>query len=325
MVLAAKEDVTKPGKRYYKLQLKYPKEAGGTIVNGVMWEEVLISLEGKKIPLPVSGQIWETAGYEEGQFDGNPQLTVRTYKVADSTKELKEKFRDPHVINPDKAIESLFDWIWWESDYKTFFKNLKNELTENNQLEDLKDCPAGSSNHHNRRGGLLQHVTEMVSLAETLCGISFEKGENNEKYVSKGIPNFDELDINFPLLRAAIILHDMGKIHDYSMDTLQWGADLEGKLLQHSQWGILAIERNWPSNGNKQEKYFLQHAVLTHHGRSVAPVTPQTPEAMMLHQIDALSAYLDVHRTAKRLVLQGKSVPYNSMMGETPLVPNSCN
>ncbi len=325
LVLSVREERTRTGKRYLTLQVKNERKLGGNTTNAKIWEEVLLTLEGRKVPLPVAGQIWETATYDSEEYNNHPQFIFRTYKVAESTPEMKERFREPSVVNVDEALMKLLSWKFWPPVYRQFFLNLTKDLKTDGMLEKLKDCPAGAKNHHDRRGGLLQHVCEMVDIAATLCQVIETDPETktplNNLFVG-GLPNFAELEINFPLLRAAIIMHDMGKIHDYKIDTMQHDADLEGKALQHSQWGILAIERCWPTGGLKQEKLMFQHAVLAHHGKSIAPVAPQTVEASLLHQIDAISAYLDVHRTARRLKSEGKAPPYNMMLGEVPLVPD---
>lgn len=324
LVLSAKEDKTKTGKRYYSLQLKAAKDAGGAVTSAKIWEEVLITLEGRKVPPPVSGQIWEQAGYDEEEFNGQPQFAIRTYKVTtDPNPEQLERFREPAVIDTDVALRKLVDWRFWPPEYRQFFLNLISELKTDGLLIKLRDCPAGAKNHHDRRGGLLQHICEMVDISAILCGVIEEdpvtKVPLTNLFVA-GVPGVPEVSINFSLLRASIIMHDMGKIHDYNTDTGQFEADMEGKLIQHSQWAMLAVERLWPKEGSKTEKLLLEHSVLVHHGRSVAPVAPQTPEAMLLHQIDAISAYMDVHRNALRLKSEGKTIPFNSMMGETPLV-----
>lgn len=320
IVVSAKEDKTRTNKRYFTLQLKSAQEAGGLTIPAKIWEEVIITLVDRKVQMPTSGQIWETASYDEELYQGQTQYTIRTYKVSDDPGNLKSKFREPCSIDIDTAMSRLFQWTHWPNVYKDFFKNLLLELNEDSLIQKLRDCPAGAKNHHDRRGGLIQHTLEMVDFAGSICRVTEIVSEEGDLIECRGPLNFPEVEINFPLLRAAIIMHDMGKIHDYDVETGGYGADLEGKCLQHSQWGTLAIERNWPRGIEKREKIIFQHAVLAHHGKSIAAVTPQTVEGMLLHQIDALSAYLDVHRTARKLQKEGKFIPYNMMMGETPLI-----
>jgi 23S rRNA maturation-related 3'-5' exoribonuclease YhaM len=323
-VLQAKEELTKTKKRYFKLQLKRPLSEGGEIINGKIWEEVLILLQNQKIELPKSGQVWEEVFYDNDSYEGHPQLIIRRYAIVQNSATVKELFRDPPVIDVNSAIKHLFLWDWWNPTYQQFFKRILQEFLESGLLEKLKDAPAGSSNHHNRRGGLLQHIREMETLAQLLCQVTLKDTPNKEIEV-QGPPSFKDLNIDYQLLRASIILHDLGKLLDYNTETLQFEPVLEGKLLQHSQWGLILIERNWPKEGDPLQKLHLQHCVLSHHGRSIAPVGPLTAEAMILHHVDGISAYLDVHRSARSLTKAGSMVPYNGMLGDVPIIIKSCD
>lgn len=339
MVLSSIEDKTVGGKRYYKLRVKEPHSvisnepmgdgAGKSIILGLtydakMWDDAIRLMEANETSLPEAGQIWTDVAFERDSWKGTPQLVIRKYKVVTNlTARDRLDFLDPPTIDVDVVIDQLFNWDW-PSDLSYLMSWVGKELGETGLLDKLKNVPAGSVNHHNRRGGLLQHTKEMVDFAAHICRVDPITNKVN------GILGFPIDLVDFPILRAAIIVHDLGKVHEYNSETLQWEADFEGQCLGHSTWGTLAIERHWPKDSSgfsvecsRERKLKLQHAILAHHGKDIAAVPPSMPEAVLLCSVDILSASLDVHREARRLSKEGKRVPFNKTIGATPILGDS--
>jgi hypothetical protein len=309
MVVFFKEEKTQSQKLYYKLKIRKPNSDGGEMIDAKMWSEAISAAKLRSLPSLKEGMLLEEISYEEDSFQGKRQLILKSYKVSDQESNPLD-YSNPTEIDIDGTVNYLFDWEGWEAEYKQFFGKLREYIVSRGQWDDLIAVPAGSSNHHSRRGGLLQHTKEMVEIAECLCRV--------ENSVAKGVVNFDEVAIDFQVLRASIILHDMGKINDYCPKTLTYKSTVEGKLIEHSQWGMLAVELLW--SGSNKSKLNIQHCVLAHHGKGIAAVGPQTVEAYLLHKIDAISAYMDVFKVASRLKKKGEEIPYNRMLEAVPQI-----
>lgn len=141
-------------------------------------------------------------------------------------------------------------------------------------------APAAKSVHHSYLGGLLEHSLEVHGLCLTMA----------EMY-----PRADR-----DLLAAAALLHDVGKIEEYSY---RRSIDLtdHGRLLGHTVIGyemvrergrLHNVERaGHPGQVSESAILHLGHLILTHHGEMEfgAPIVPQTIEAAILHYSDLMS------------------------------------
>lgn len=173
----------------------------------------------------------------------------------------------------------------------------------------LLDSPAAKNNHHARRGGLLEHTDSMIRLASQL----------HQHYDNIYGQTFD-----LGLLIAGIALHDIGKVAELSGSQ---GTEYTttGKLVGHIPHGILMLEEGIQKVKEAGETLpspeiidQLRHMILSHHGQLAwgSPVVPQTPEAIILHQLDMMDSRMDAVATAIR-----KSAPdaewsdYNKALG----------
>ena len=134
---------------------------------------------------------------------------------------------------------------------------------------------AAQRRHHAFRGGLLEHVLEMLALADRLCDL------------------YRELDRD--LVYAGCILHDLGKLVELAPRGAEYGYSAAGSLVGH-----IAICDRWVAEAcaeamaGEELTMRLRHLVLSHHGEQAmgAVVEPATPEAMALHLLDYLSSQL---------------------------------
>jgi 3'-5' exoribonuclease len=152
---------------------------------------------------------------------------------------------------------------------------------------------AGARNyHHARRGGLVEHVAQMMRAAEALVS---------------AYPR-----LNRDLLLAGILFHDSGKLWEncYSKDSFVMPYDVRGELVGHIPIGIELINRLWYKLKETEEftawntlspdsdsvRLHLIHLVAAHHGERQygSPIEPKTPEAIALHMIDNLDAKLEM-------------------------------
>ncbi|MBW8009630.1 MAG: HD domain-containing protein [Chloroflexi bacterium] len=143
-------------------------------------------------------------------------------------------------------------------------------------LKSFSQAPAARRIHHAYIGGLIEHTLELLSLANTVIQI---------------YPQIDN-----ELLLAGVLLHDIGKVREYS-----WDMDLdysdEGRLLGHivmTDEMISAALQNIP-DFPPELALRLRHMLLSHHGRYEwgSPRRPKTLEAIVLHHIDNLGAQIN--------------------------------
>jgi 3'-5' exoribonuclease len=153
-------------------------------------------------------------------------------------------------------------------------------LTDDDFMSRLARSPAGIKNHHAYPGGLLEHVVNLMEVAESVAG-------------HYSILNRD-------LLLMGVFLHDMGKVEELSSDRGFAYTDA-GQLLGHV---VLAISMLDKKLGQAEElageplpeetTLRLKHMIISHHGEYEygSPKLPMTLEAIALHQLDNLDAKL---------------------------------
>lgn len=151
---------------------------------------------------------------------------------------------------------------------------------------------AARSNHHARRGGLLDHTARMLQAALALQTI---------------YPH-----LHRDLLIAAILFHDSGKLWETCPPAQGFGipVDLRGALMGHLSIGIELVNSLWRdlpkddwekwSPSSEDVRLHLLHLIASHHGQLEygSPVLPKTPEAIALHLIDNLDARLEMFEEA---------------------------
>ncbi len=156
----------------------------------------------------------------------------------------------------------------------------------------FRRAAAARTYHHARRGGLLEHVAQMLRAADALCSVYSH--------------------LNRDLLIAGVLFHDCGKL--WECCPLERGFAIEpnetGELLGHISIGFELVNRLWHelreagtlaawdamSPKSDQVRQHLLHLVASHHGEMQfgSPVLPKTPEAMLLHFIDNIDARLEM-------------------------------
>ena len=165
------------------------------------------------------------------------------------------------------------------------------------QLGDrFRRTAAAKKNHHARRGGLVEHVAQMMRSAVALC------------------PVYPEL--NRDLMITGVLFHDCGKLweNSYPEDGFAQIHSIHGEMLGHIPLGIELVNKLWndlldaaetddwkslkPST--EMTRLHLLHLIGSHHGQYEfgSPVLPRTPEAFALHYIDNLDAKLEMIRDA---------------------------
>lgn len=151
-------------------------------------------------------------------------------------------------------------------------------LADEEFMRTFTNAPAGVKNHHAYRGGLLEHV---VNLMEIILLVS---------------PRYPNVDRDQMLLGA--FLHDSGKIRELSTEQgLTY--TVEGQLLGHIVLGQSMLEakraeaEKMTGEAIPDELFIrISHLIVSHHGTNEfgSPTVPMTLEAIALHHLDNLDA-----------------------------------
>jgi len=144
-------------------------------------------------------------------------------------------------------------------------------------------APAAVSYHHPYLGGLLEHTTSMLVMGLDL------------------VETRPELDRD--LFITGLILHDIGKIDEFSYDRAFKYSD-RGKLLGHLVIGADMIRDRAKAIPDFPQDLLdlLVHLVLSHHGEYEygSPRLPMTVESLAVHHIDNLDAKMNAFVQIKK-------------------------
>lgn len=248
---------TKAGTKMGKLQLKNPEDE--TLLNCILWEETLNRIDSKVFRSGNKVRL-VSASFNE-KF--NNCLVSAIELIEEAQTGLTEEQTNKYFNGILSYIEKIND-----EKLKNFIKNF---FTTHEK--EIKISPAAKLMHHNFVGGLLVHTFECCELAENIAKTSFQR-------------------INTDNLYAACILHDIGKIFEYTVDTesglIDYNEEFKKDWLTHSQYGYsLCMQQGFKE---------VARMIAAHHGRSdwgaIIDLNEKDLESMVyiVHHIDDLSA-----------------------------------
>lgn len=248
---------TKAGTKMGKLQLKNLSD--DTLLNCILWEETL------------------------NRYDEKVFRTGNIVRIVSAT--FNEKFNNCLVstLSLIKEAKMGLDENEQEKVYSqliSYFDKIKNEklnafLTRYfmEHKDKIKVMPAAKLMHHNYVGGLIVHTLECLHYAEANMDISDYKFNRDNIY-------------------AACILHDIGKIYEYTINTetglIDYDENFRKEWISHSQYGFSICM----TNGFKE----VARMIAAHHGRSdwgaIIDLDQKDlePELYFIHIVDNLSA-----------------------------------
>lgn len=151
--------------------------------------------------------------------------------------------------------------------------------------EKVENAPAAKSCHHNYRGGLLIHTSEVL---------------NSARYSVLGKqPHYNF--INYDVVCGAAILHDIGKIMTFSCDELNVpDSSEEESLIGHPYYSMFYFQKIAEEIGFENKEYIKEvlHCIASHHGRPEwgAITEVKTPEAQILHDADNESSKIESYK-----------------------------
>ncbi len=247
---------TKAGAKMGKLQLR---DKAGNVLNCVLWEEALNRIDEKVFR---TGNIVKiVTGTYNAQYNNCHISSLALIKEAKLGLDETER---------DRAFERIAEYAQSISNERLqkFVTELLFEFEEKFKL-----APAAKLMHHNYIGGLLVHTLECLDYAKNIC------------------TNFHR-KINLDNVYAACILHDFGKIFEYTFDPetglIDYDNDFKKQWISHSQWGY--------SNCMTAGFVDVAKMIATHHGRlewgAIVDLNERDLEPIdyLVHHIDDLSA-----------------------------------
>ena len=165
-------------------------------------------------------------------------------------------------------------------------------------------APAGMKAHHAYQGGLLEHVVNMLEIANRIADLLH--------------------GVDRSLLLAGIFLHDLGKVRELNFASGCTYTD-EGQLLGHLVIAVEMLTEKIAQTEKLLGEPFpaetalrLKHLILSHHGSYEfgSPKLPMTPEAIAVHHIDNLDA--KVHEFSRDIAddpnPQASFTPFNARL-----------
>ncbi len=248
---------TKAGTKMGKLQLKNTED--NSVLNCILWEETLNRIDSKVFRC--GNQLRLVSASFNEKFNNCLVSSVELIKEAKTG--LDEAEREKVYAE----LTSYFDKIKDEklnSFLTMFFMEHKDRI---------KIMPAAKVMHHNYIGGLMVHTLECLKFAEI---------------------NMDMSDYKFNRdnILAACILHDIGKIFEYTIDTesgiIDYDEHFRKEWISHSQYGFSLCM----AEGFKE----IARMIAAHHGRSdwgaIIDLGEKDlePELYFIHLVDNLSA-----------------------------------
>lgn len=248
---------TKSGTKMGKLQLKDPKDE--SLLNCILWEEALNRTDEKVFR--TGNQLRIVSGSYNEKFNNCLVSALELVKEAKLGIDKQER---------DQVYDEILGYINKISDEK-LKKFLFDYFAENE--EKIKIAPAAKAMHHNYLGGLLVHILECLNIADANLKVFSAKVDSDKVY-------------------AACILHDIGKIFEYKINTesglIDYDENFRKEWLTHTQYGFSICMMQ----GFKE----VAKMIAAHHARTdwgaIVDLNQKDLEPIdyLMHHIDDLSA-----------------------------------
>lgn len=209
------------------------------------------------------------------EFRGASQLQLQQIKASDAAKNVPPTDLMEKAPISKEALQVEIDQTIFDMRNKTIRSIVRSFIERYNQ--EFFVYPAAATIHHAFVTGLAYHTVTMLRIAKAL----------GEIYPG----------LNKDLLYGGVILHDIGKIHEFTSAT-DTTRSRNGNLLGHipiMMSEIQEVARALSIPKDNEEVALLQHMVLAHHGKPEwgSARTPLVQEAELLHMIDNIDAKMN--------------------------------
>lgn len=220
--------------------------------------------------ISIKGRVSEYKGTREIAInpDSGGELCKKTEGI-DEAELVQTTDRD--IDQMKSEFKSIIDAIQ-NSDIKRLLKSF---FDNDEFMKKFSQSPAAQLRHHNYRGGLLEHVLNLIKISKNVVEIH------------------PRLDLD--LLIAGCIFHDIGKISEYEV-TNAIGYTKEGEFFGHISIGHQMVTEKIKELGDFPDllRQKILHSILSHHGKTElgwgSATNPKIPEAIALHYIDQVDA-----------------------------------
>ncbi|MFA4886552.1 MAG: HD domain-containing protein [Desulfotomaculaceae bacterium] len=243
-------------------------------MEGRAWESVNEIQESCRV-----GDIVNVQG-QVAEYNGTAQIQISAMSVCQEGEADPYRFIPSSTLDLDTARAKLLLVIG--SLHNPHLKSLLSLILSDDDFHNaLFTSPAAKRNHHATIGGLLEHSLGIVSAAEQIA------------------PVYPKIDRD--LLVAGALLHDIGKVEEYSFGTDIDFTD-EGRLLGHIVLGVRLLDKYISRLPDFPEELRLKllHMIVSHHGQYEwqSPKRPKFLEAAVLHHLDMIDAAVDMFSSA---------------------------
>jgi 3'-5' exoribonuclease len=240
----------------------------------------------------ITGRLWNAsdddyAAFDDGDYvrvEGHTQLYSGAVQIIITAIERA----DPRQVDESEfLVLSAGDLARLDGDLRAILDTIASPplkalvaeiLADPELMTAFRRTPAGVKHHHAYAGGLLDHVVNLLRLADRVS------------------PLYPALDRD--LLLVGVLVHDIGKILE--LESVQGFSYTDsGQLLGHVLLGleivdakIRAIEARTAAPFDAETAVRVKHMIASHHGQYEfgAPKLPMTLEAVALHHLDHLDA-----------------------------------
>lgn len=248
---------TKAGTKMGKLQLKDTNT--DELLNCILWEETLNRIDNKIF------RCGNLVRIVSATF--NEKFNNCLVSSLELIKEAKMGLNETEIEETYSRLVGYINLIT-DDKLRNFILNFFKEHEEM-----IKIMPAAKVMHHNYVGGLIVHTVECVEFALKNLDLFWMKLDKD-------------------IMIAACVLHDIGKIFEYTIDTetgiVDYAPDFREEWISHSQYGFSLCMMN----GFKR----IAKMIAAHHGRdewgAIIDLDQKDlePELYFLHFMDNLSA-----------------------------------
>ncbi len=214
--------------------------------------------------IEVRGKVERFRGEMQAEITALQRLEPGSFDPADF---LPRAYRSPD------DLEGFFAHLCREVHDPGLAQVVATVVTDPTIAPELKRAPCTRNGHHAYLGGLLEHTVAVGTMVGEFCQLH------------------QRLDSD--LLMAAALLHDIGKVREFTYGA-EFGISDEGRLLGHLQIGAGIINPAAQAL-DEQRRLALLHCVLSHHGPEAAGRSRggsgngfASPEAMALYRLNAL-------------------------------------
>jgi 3'-5' exoribonuclease len=247
----------------------------------------------------IGGRVWEDA--DRWQSECTVGRVARVTGLAQSFKGvLQLKITGVHAVPPEEADPARFvpaapgDPKAMVAEILKIAREVENPFLrelllaffqDRGFLTSFKKAPAGKSMHHAYVGGLLEHSLCVARLAARVADL---------------YPAADR-----SLLLAGALLHDVGKVEEFSLTAYPFDYSDSGRLVGHHVLGVEMVQARLAriSGFPPELAVRLKHLILSHHGRHEfgSPAVPMMLEAFILNFLDDLDAKINyIERLGKQ-------------------------